>query len=534
MNGQEPAITQRDPRAYYYWLMQNKVPQGQAMQMVDQRFGGGKTPEQRKREEAKASQTSGLAQTGGAVAGLIAGRFIYNKIDGWIDSATGAKTTEQVVQNAANQAGQSGAVQAAKAGGAGYAPTPALDQVMSVPQNGTVAAGQPVPQGMEGVGTSAQGGTMVTVETPAGPQTLPAEAANDAGFMQSVNWDAVGTGALSLLAAYQAYKSYKSDDMVGAGISGATAASLGASALGNAGVQFAGQQTLAGAAPYLGAVAGAYQGYKTAEAMSDMAAGSKRTQTGVVGGATSGALIGGSIGSFVPVVGTGIGAAIGAAVGGLAGAVGSWTGSSKNKAQMMRDNIRGVLQEGQILDDKFQGTLADGSKYDFGKDGSTLKWSNIDTIAAETPNAWNAAVPAADALAASYGFVGQKASDIAAWYAKGAVSNAGDDPTIALQNMQHFAKQQGVTYDMIKGKLDEAMADNRINQQMYDKYLTGAAQLTGQAGPNVTTPTQEKVARPKKGELARVSPGMYMDSSGRVGRESAMRRSLDKNMKKEK
>lgn len=526
MNGQEPAITQRDPRAYYYWLMQNKVPQGQAMQMVDQRFGGGKTPEQRKREEAKASQTSGLAQTGGAVAGLVASRFIWNEVDGWIDSLTGAKTTEQVVQNAANQAGQSGAVQAAKAGGAGYAPTPALDQVMSVPQNGTVAAGQPVPQGMEGVGTSAQGGTMVTVETPAGPQTLPAEAANDPGFMQSVNWDAVGSGALSLLAAYQAYKSYKSGDMVGAGISGATAASLGATAAGQAGINFAGQQTMASVAPYLGLAAGAYQGYQTAQALSDMAAGQQRTTTGVVGGATSGALMGSYFGPW--------GTAIGAAVGAAAGAAGSYFGSSKKKPQMMRDNIRGVLQKGGILDDKFQGTLADGSKYDFGKDGSTLKWSNIDKIAAETPNAWNAAVPAADALAASYGFVGQKASDIAAWYAKGAVSNAGDDPTIALQNMQHFAKQQGVTYDMIKGKLDEAMADNRINQQMYDKYLSGAAQLTGQAGPNVTTPTQEKVARPKKGELARVSPGMYMDSSGRVGRESAMRKSLEKNMKKEK
>jgi hypothetical protein len=155
----------------------------------------------------------------------------------------------------------------------------------------------------------------------------------------------------------------------------------------------------------------------------------------------------------------------------------------------MRDSIRGVLQQGGILDDKYQGTLADGTKYDFGKDGSTLKWKEIDKISAEKPKAWNGAVPLADALAASYGFVGQKASDIAAWYAKGAVSNAGDDAGVAQKNMQHFAKQQGISYDMIKTKLDEAMKDNRISQSQYDYYLGGARQLTSYSGkPSMGTP----------------------------------------------
>jgi hypothetical protein len=527
MNGQEPAITQQDPRAYYYWLLQNRVPNQQAMALVDQRFKGGTTPQQRQQQEARAKQTSGLAQTGGAVAGLIASRYIYNNAKGWIDSLTGAKTTEAVVQNAANQAGQSGAVEAAKAGGTSFAPTPALDQAMSIPQNGAVGAGQPIPQGMEGVGTSAQGGTMVKVETPAGPQSVPQEALNDPGFWDSVNWGQVAQGGLALAQLYGAYKQYKSGDTAGAAIIGASAAgNLATSGLLGASTA-SGASSLAGGylIPGLNILAAGYTGYQTAEAMSDMAAGKQRDVLGVTGGAAAGAGIGTAI---LP----GIGTAIGAAVGAIAGYAGSKFGSGKKKPQMMRDSIRGVLQKNGVLDDKFQGTLADGSKYDFGKDGSTLKWSNIDKIAAKTPNAWNAAVPAADALAASYGFVGQKASDIAAWYAKGAVSNAGDDPTIALQNMQHFAKQQGITYDMIKTKLDEAMADNRINQQMYDKYITGAAQLTGQSGPNITSPTQEKIARPKAGQLARVSPGMYMNSKGQVGRENEMRKSLEKNMRK--
>jgi hypothetical protein len=245
-------------------------------------------------------------------------------------------------------------------------------------------------------------------------------------------------------------------------------------------------------------LAGAYGGYKTAEALGDMAAGTKRTQTGVMGGAASGAAIGAGVGSIVPGIGTGIGAAIGAVVGATAGAVGSWTGSSKGKAQFMRDNIRGVLQEGGVLDDKFQGTLADGSKYDFGKDGSTLKWKNVDKIAEAQPKAWNAAVPLTDALATAYGFVGQKASDISAWYAKGAVSNAGDDANTAIKNAQHFAKQQGITLDMIKARLDEALKDNRINQNQYDYYIGGARQLTSgvtpQVGPKGPAPLPQQPA----------------------------------------
>ena len=232
--------------------------------------------------------------------------------------------------------------------------------------------------------------------------------------------------------------------------------------------------------PGVGIVAGGYGGYKTAQELGNMPAGSQRTKTGAIGGAASGAATGAGVGTLIaPGIGTAIGAGIGALVGGTAGAAGSWFGSHKGKAQVMRDHIRGVLQQNNVLDENWQGTLADGSKYDFGKDGKSMKWSEIDKVSSKQPKAWNSAVPLADALAASYGFVGQKASDIAAWYAKGAVSNAKDDPFVAVKNMQHFAQQQGITFDQVKSKLDQAIADNRINQNQYDYYLNGAQQLTG-------------------------------------------------------
>jgi hypothetical protein len=217
-----------------------------------------------------------------------------------------------------------------------------------------------------------------------------------------------------------------------------------------------------------------------------------------MGGAASGAAIGAGVGSIVPGVGTAIGAGVGAVIGATAGAVGSWTGSHKGKAQFMRDNIRGVLQQNNILDQNYQGTLADGSKYDFGKDGKTLKWKEIDKISAANPKSWNSTIPLTDALAAAYGFVGQKASDISAWYGKAAVSNAGDDPTKAIKNAQHFAQQQGITYDQIKAKLDEAKADNRINQNQYDYYMGGARQLTaGVKAPSAPSGVQNPTPIPK-------------------------------------
>jgi hypothetical protein len=71
MNGQEPAITQQDPRAYYLYLLSQRMPAMQAVQMVEQRFGPPKTPDQRAREQAGQAQNNALAQTAGTIGGLL-------------------------------------------------------------------------------------------------------------------------------------------------------------------------------------------------------------------------------------------------------------------------------------------------------------------------------------------------------------------------------------------------------------------------------------------------------------------------------
>jgi len=495
---QEPAIVQQDSLAYYRWLRAQNVPGAQAYQMTEQRFGPAQTPQERAKRQQAAAENAGYAQVGGAIAGAAATNWALNgfQTPEWYKSLTGGSGSTPAV---------------------GPNVTQAQYNNWNTGANQATAAEQ---GGLQSIGTpkviSSQGG-MSKIETPTGVQEVPTESLSDSGFWSNVNWGQVAQGGLALAQMYGAYKSLKSGDKVGGGINMAAGVGNLAAASGLASGSYV--------VPGLNIVAGAYGGYQTANAMGDMAAGSQRTKMGVVGGASSGAAIGAGVGSIVPGVGTAIGAGVGAIIGATAGAVGSWTGSHKGKAQFMRDQIRGVMQQNGILDKDFQGTLADGSKYDFGKDGSTLKWKQIDKIAADQPAAWNSAVPLADALAASYGFVGQKASDIAAWYAKGAVSNAGNDSNIAIQNMQHFAKQQGITADMIKQKLDEALKDNRITQDKYNYYLSGAQQLTG----GTPAGQQQQIQRPGKGQVTRVSPGMYMNDQGKVSPAKTVREALQKN-----
>jgi hypothetical protein len=481
----EPEITQKDPRAYYLWLTASGMDPVSAATQVQQRFGA--PPSQK--DQQKQQENAALGQALGGVAGTAAGVYIYNNAGDLINKFTGAKAPADV----AAQLNQSGTLNISR----------------PVPSPTTTVDGSGATVDLGGASSSAPqvistDGATSTIQTPTGPQQVPTESLNDPGFWSSVNWAQVAQGAIAIAQLYNAYKSYQKGDKVGAGISATSGAVGGAAALGS--------QTAASAVPIVGAAAEGYRVYKELENISNMPAGSKRDRQAH--------MLGAQLAQYMGPVGHAI------------GAVARFSGSSKKMPQLQRDAIRGVLKENGILDDKFQGTLADGSTYDFGKDGSTLKWKNLDKIAEAQPDAWNAAVPAADALAASYGFVGQKASDIAAWYAKGAVSNAGNDRNTALANMQHFAKQQGITQEAVKNKLDEALKDNRINQDKYNYYMSGAQQLLGNAGPSASN--QPVVKRAAKGQVARQSAGLYRDDKGKLVAAGSMRKALERSYGKTK
>ena len=99
--------------------------------------------------------------------------------------------------------------------------------------------------------------------------------------------------------------------------------------------------------------------------------------------------------------------------------------------------------------------------------------------------------------------------------------------------MQHFAKQQGITLDGVKSKLDEALKDQRITQDKYNYYLNGAQQLLGAAGPGAGT-APAVVQRAEKGKVARQSPGLYRDDQGKLVAGNSMRTALENAYNKKK
>lgn len=70
-NPQAPAFARSRPDAYYAWLTSNGFPHQIAYDQTVSIFGPPKTPEQQQREQAKQQQQTGLAQAGGAVTGAL-------------------------------------------------------------------------------------------------------------------------------------------------------------------------------------------------------------------------------------------------------------------------------------------------------------------------------------------------------------------------------------------------------------------------------------------------------------------------------
>lgn len=519
----EQKLVDSDPQLYYLHLRRSGISEAEANQMVAQKFqiqgdeGGGK----------KKGLGSQLGTAGGILGATVVGRkvgdYVGKQGGKLIDSlwgSTPSATTPNATPVPANtfQAPAPTPMPTPDTGAMGATvPPPAVQAPVSTPMGGP-QAGQ--------MGTPTPWSDTVQIDTPQGPMQVPKDLASDSGFLSNVDWNKFQQGALGALQLYSAYQQYKSGDKVGAGLTGATGAANIAQGTGAISSKAGGQLV-----PGLNIATGGYQLYKTNEAVNKMPQGGQRTRTGIQGGAMAGGAIGAGLGSLVA-LGSFAGP-MGMLVGAAAGFIMAKTASGKGKAQVMRDGIRKVMKEQGIVDENYMGTLADGSKYDFGKDGSTLKWKNVMKVAEANPDAWRGVGGLTDALAVAYGFVGQKASDIAVWYAKAAVSNANNDPEIAKANARHFAKQQGVTFDMIKTNLDSALADNRINQTQYDSYLAGARDLTNYEQTSAA-PVVNPVAtvRPKKGEVIRVSPGLYRNDRGELTRARSTRQALERNYRR--
>ena len=507
------------PQQYYMTLVGQGMRSQDAYAAVVQNFGPPKTPQEQAKDKAGQQQTAAIVGTAGTVAGLFGAKLAYDWADkAWKNVTTGEEVSKPVVEAAF------------KAEGLPYSQSGKLTITRPLPPQTSVVDGSQS-------GTLNLSGDTTVIDTPAGPQEVPVEAANDPEFIKSVDWGAAGQAGLGALQLYGAYKAYKSGDKAGAGLIGATGAAntyAGAAQLAaGQGATYAGAQTLADVIPGLNIAAGAYGGYKTAEMIGDTAAGAGRTKNAALGGALSGASLGAGVGSFFgPGTGTAIGAGIGAAVGGLAGAVGSWTGSGKGQAQVERDQVRSVMKDAGILDDKYLGTLADGSKFDFGVDGKPLSWKEFDKRLEATPS-YGDTVALTDAMVTGMGLSGRSRSDINLLFSRAAQSNAGDDYGIAKNNVIHFANQLGITSDVIKANTQKQFDENNISQAQYDTYMSLADQFpAGQSSSGLENaiPAASSTAvpiRPEEGNALRVSPGLYRIDTGEMIKAKTLRDALD-------
>lgn len=459
----------------------------------------------RARQDARARQMAGFGQVAGSVGGL----YLANEGMDALSEAFGSGGGEQLADALG---GGSLSIERAVP-----PPTTTVDGSGAMVDLGGGGAGAGVPATPKVISVE---GNVANIQTPAGVEQVPAEALNDPGFFQSIDWAKAAQGGAGAMQLYQAYQAAKGGDVAGAGILGvAGGANLAASgALGSIAQTAAGDALGGYLIPGANIAAGLYGGYKTAEALSDMAAGKQRYRAGAMGGAASGAAIGSAI---LP----GVGTAVGAAVGALAGTLGAKFGSGKGKGQVQRDAVRGALQEQGVLDDNFQGTLADGTVADFGKDGSVLKTSAMEKMAESNPTAYESTVQLSDALVSAYGFLGDKNRSLGRMFVRGALSNAGDDPNIAMQNMKHFAAQQGITFDLMKSNLDQGLAEGRIEQPEYDRLLSAATQLVP---PEGAEPAQVREVRPEAGQVNRLSAGMYRDASGNLVKAGSTREALNR------
>ena len=181
--------------------------------------------------------------------------------------------------------------------------------------------------------------------------------------------------------------------------------------------------------------------------------------------------------------------------------------TGKSDAQLQRDDFRGLLKETGVANKNYEVSLADGSKFNIGLDGKT-RYTNVgENIDGKTTRqAWDV--------------------DFSNPLAKFATDQI--DPMI---RSIYAEAPKGVKPEQYTGMLVNAVTSNAKSQQDVQnniQAMLGKSTFAQKAGVGVQGPIAP-VQRPAKGEVVRVSPGMYMNDKGRVGPAKSVRESLRAN-----
>ncbi|NBW13301.1 MAG: hypothetical protein EBR82_35365 [Caulobacteraceae bacterium] len=197
--------------------------------------------------------------------------------------------------------------------------------------------------------------------------------------------------------------------------------------------------------------------------------------------------------------------------------IGAMMKSGKSLPQQLRDDFRGKLRETGVAE-KIDGadhvTLADGSKFNIGLDGKT-KYKNVgkNIDGKDSRNAWD--VDFSNPLAK---FATEQIDPM--------IRNiyGADDP-----KKKFFPGQY--TGMLVNAVTSNAKSNDDVLKNI--QSVLGKSTFAQQVGAGVQGPTMP-VQRPPRGEVVRVSPGMYMNDKGHVGPAKTVREALQGNYNKGK
>lgn len=192
--------------------------------------------------------------------------------------------------------------------------------------------------------------------------------------------------------------------------------------------------------------------------------------------------------------------------------IGAMMKTGKSGAQQIRDSFRSDLQESGVADDKYNVTLADGTKFDIGLDGKT-KYQNVgeNIDGKKTRNAWD--VDFSNPLAK---FASDKIDPM--------IRNiyGADDPKAKFFPGQY-------TGMLVNAATSNAKSEADVLANI--ETMLGKSKFAQQAGVGVTPPPPAKAA---KGQVVRVSAGMYVNDKGQVKPAKSVGEALRANYNKSK
>lgn len=222
-------------------------------------------------------------------------------------------------------------------------------------------------------------------------------------------------------------------------------------------------------------------GIAGAVGIGDLLASSQRGNQ--LGSTLQGAASGAAIGNAIP----GFGTLAGGLVGGLLGLGKSFEGG-KNEDQIRRDAVRSQLQQRGVLDEGFNLTLADGSKFDLGRDGEASFESfdktrnvragfEVDETNPLSPIAISLVNPLAEIVS---GGDDKLRSDFASQFTNAIVSNANGDIGKVVENANALFQRAGFQdQNQVFAELDRLRQENLVTPEQQEVFRLGAAQSFG-------------------------------------------------------